>query len=976
MSHVEDEDITLGPQAPKYSRYRSQRGKSASTAPAPISTGFISVESVDHYAPQTPAKEGLPTATAESTTERTIARSMSRYRRRAKSISTEQNNVATNIQDSQAYGSSSTPPVPPVPFAISASTRQESVQEEYISPVAAMQGSPISPLRYHQVRYDDRVAIETGYRMAEQAQSSASSDVSPRRRLDDHDDQERRVMEEADALQRMEEVARVERETDRILAEQKRHDLERLQTQLSNSQPANNRFYKPKSPVMEKFAKLTKRRKSKENLSSASSNAGSISGSAEFDYGSPDLPEVPKLPKGIEAGGKGIVPQKDAPFSAVNHGDRIVSIRCKHHTFILPVTPETTASDIAIAAAKNMSYDLEWEPSESVVSESYAPLGLQRRLRKYESIRDVMNSWDRDTQNILIVSESEDPERDSCLDISSVPKTEEPPKGCNLYMYHSNRPGKWSKRWITLLDNGQMILSKKQGASASDKDASNLCHLSDYDIYAPVEAQMRRHLKPPKRHCFAVKSQNKPAMFMDTENFVQYFCTEDAAVATEFSEKVKAWRSWYLAARVPVKREIDIPKVDSKPPQLTSTVSHTPKKSVNVASVNGHRLKISVDESPYTIGEFEPLIDMKRFDKRLSQFGQDFLPSGEIPELPKPLPQHQRHVSKPSKSQGALVDAIKSPNDDAFTGNGLLGDGYDNRKAALVKETPKPMLDTGSAVFTNGLSLLNQRTESNRNAAVEMTDTSWFPSALAHSAHQRETTETERRPSTSSGEVYPRKAPRARSRSRSRAPPLPQQGRIRVERSVEPHPNPLGLHYAQPSTTAASQYHPNYQHPSSARRQPPKPLVNLDPTFKEPPQWVKRGHGVQAPDGTKHLVDFISPAPGVNGLNGGLLEAPPRSMIRRPNQSPYSGGGSSGGLSRTRSKSQSGPPVRSPRVDVPPVPTLPGRLPGGGERTATMKSQRPPTSREYVERGRDREKDRAYKEYNSVPGRTGTLKVV
>ncbi|KAI1135137.1 hypothetical protein F5Y05DRAFT_395748 [Hypoxylon sp. FL0543] len=602
----------------------------------------------------------------------------------------------------------------------------------------------------------------------------------------------------------------------------------------------------------------------------------------------------------------------------------------------------------------------EINPETCVVVETYGILGLERRLRRYETIRDVMNSWDRDTQNQLIVTVLNSEEERNELDISSVPNRDEPPQGFQLYMYHSNRPGKWNKRWITLLENGQILSAKKPNASSTDKDTVSLCRLSDYDIYTPTESQMRRHIKPPKRYCFAVKSQEKTTVFVNTENYVQYFCTEDPKIAEQFKDRVQGWRSWYLVGRRPAapraSRKISIRKIDDKPPQLTlPTVSQTPKKSINVASMNGHRLKVSVDETPYSIGQFEPLLDMKRFDKRLSQFGQDFLPPvPDVSTMPKEIPAHHLGSAtkdeRENKREQRLVDKINLATVDGFTGTGLLGEGYEGRKHSRIgtDEPERGRQMSRDDGFTEGPSLLNRKSE---DAPAQTPDSPWFPSALEHSARKRSVGPSSGRPSTSAGVMHSHSHTRKPSlTSSSRPPPLPLSGKPLAQE----HPHPLN---SQPTGISHSN-----------RRERPKPLVNLETTFQEPPQWSKgkQGHGVKAPEGMTHLIDLIT-VPNSNKSDG-VLEIPPRSALRRPpNTAPLPS------LSRTRSKTQGAPPPRlsSGATDVPPVPTLPGCL--SDRDLEPLRSHPPPRSRE---RERAREKEREYKAYNSVPGRTGTLKVV
>lgn len=890
----------------------------------------------------------------------TIARSMSRYRRRAGSVS-------VNVDATQKINSDPPPPweppiAPPVP-SIPRQIRTASItQKESNAPVDL----PDSPPR-HQLRHTNTTRGHALRRsMADQYQrrpstaksvKSTKSEESAWRRLASRDGRRNRLNSEEEDEAARREVARLEAENHRLLVEQKKKDLERLELQLANSQRtmAQSHSHKPRSPVIEKFVLLTKGRKNKDGLSPGLSPTSS---NASIEPTKPSQ-------VGIEPGGKGIVPQTDAPHSAINAGDRNVAVRYKQHTLSLEVTPETTPDDIIIQTSKMMGSN-EISPETYVVIETYSVLGLERRLRRYETVRDVMNSWDRDTQNQLIVAMSNSEEERYELDISSVSNRDEPPEGFQLYMYHSNRPGKWNKRWITLLENGQILSAKKPNANSTDKDTASLCRLSDYDIYTPTESQMRRHIKPPKRYCFAVKSQEKTTVFLNTENYVQYFCTEDPKIAAQFREKVQGWRSWYLIDRRPAapkaSRKISIKKIDDKPPQLAlPRVSQTPKKSINVASMNGHRLRVSVDETPYSIGQFEPLLDMKRFDKRLSQFGQDFLPP--VPDastMPKDIPAHHLNSTtkdeRENRRERRLVDSINSTTVDGFTGSGLLAEGYEERKHAHM-EMDKP--ERGRQLsrdggFIEGPSLLNRKSE---EAPARTPDSPWFPSAIEHSARQRSVGSSSGRPSTSAGVMHSQSHTRKPSlTSSSRPPPLPSSGKP----VAHEHPHPLG---SQPTGMSHSN-----------RRERPKPLVNLETTFQEPPQWSKgkQGHGVKAPEGMTHLVDLIT-VPNSNKPGGGL-EIPLRSALRRPpNTAPLPS------LARTRSKTQGAPPPRlsSGATDVPPVPSLPGRL--SDRDLEPLRSHPPPRSKERErerEREKAREKEREYKAYNSVPGRTGTLKVV
>lgn len=622
-------------------------------------------------------------------------------------------------------------------------------------------------------------------------------------------------------------------------------------------------------------------------------------------------------------------------------------------------------------------------PEQCLVTELHSILGLERRLRRYEYIRDVMNSWDADTQNQLIVTMQDPSDSHQDLDVSAVVDRQNAPPGCQLYMYHSNRPGKWNKRWITLLESGQIICAKKPDAKISDKDTAGLCHLSDYDIYTPTESQMKRHIKPPKRFCFAIKSQHKTTIFLNTENYVHYFSTDDPQAARDFKQKAHDWRSWYLVGRRPDVRNKQPGSVarteETTLPQSPPT-RHVSKKAGSAASVDGHRPRVSIGKSPYAIGQFEPLLDMKRFDKRLSQFGVDVLPPPADPLAEQATDSSiRRRLSKREKPDNRLPQSSTQDTSEGFTG-GLLGEEYDNRKqtlAASEKKRPQEL------VFTEGPSLLNSQQDAKPSAETPGSP-SWFPSALEHTAKQRAAPQaTATRPTTSVGAGNER-------------PFSPN--------TATPQPTGLASSAARPSTQHGSRTHAHHN-PHSLRSQAKdlpysdqhlnhKPLVDLTPATQEAPQWSKekRGHGVKPPEGLGRLVDFISVGNGTDSKSGSHLGSPPRSTACRTTTS---GDGPPG---RSRSMSSASAPRRPLLEDIPPIPHLPSRLGhdsnGHGNRLASAPIARDgrPNRRETVRHGekeqdktrlREREReqrDREYREreaaYNAVPGRTGTLKAV
>lgn len=242
-------------------------------------------------------------------------------------------------------------------------------------------------------------------------------------------------------------------------------------------------------------------------------------------------------PIAIESPHNILAPAFDAPISAVNAGERRVTVKYGDYTTSLPITPSTTPMDIIRLAEDQTPEPID--PKNCILEESYRQLGLERPLRKYEHIRNVMNSWDNDMQNQLVITQPPTGENHEDLELGYVSRSQ--PGDTSVSIYHSQRPGHWDKRWVTLRSDGQIFVAKKGGG-----ETSNICHLSDFDIYIPTARQLSKKIRPPRKMCFAVKSQQKSSMFMTTVNYVHFFSTGDKALATSWYRAVQDWRSWYL----------------------------------------------------------------------------------------------------------------------------------------------------------------------------------------------------------------------------------------------------------------------------------------------------------------------------------------------------------------------------------------------------------------------------------------------
>ncbi|WEW56219.1 hypothetical protein PRK78_001658 [Emydomyces testavorans] len=490
---------------------------------------------------------------------------------------------------------------------------------------------------------------------------------------------------------------------------------------------------------------------------------------------SPTLIDPKDLPSGLP---------DDTPISAVNAGERSVLVTCNDSFINLPITPTTKVQDVLHSAATCLTEDIN--PKTAVLMESFKPLGIERPLRRYEHVRDVMNSWDDDTQNYLEVVTAPEVGISDGLDVRSAPRKQ--PRDSTFHIYHCQRPGKWDKRYITLRADGQVLMAKKQGA-----ETMNICHISDFDIYCPKKREYRR-IKPPKKLCFVIKSQQKSNMFLTSDNFAHFFSLSDPDTGSQWYNVVQQWRSWYLVSVMGEGSKGDKPE------------SHSPVKG---ASHNGAN-RFSTGSIQYPPGFFKPLVDMNVTTKEI--VSRPTTPREEVLPAPKQPSANPKRTPLNSHSNTPLASAPTSPRSsyappdragvkkrersqttagskpptsaEPFMSTGLLGRTYTVRQNAMrEREREKELAEQNNPFTTHGL-LNNIDTQTH---------------SLDRSGH------------TSSG-------------------PPSRENTIRSPSSSHHH------HHAKPIQ---------------------KPLVDLTPTYQEPPQHARKGRGVAAQPGML-LVDIAT----------------------------------------------------------------------------------------------------------------------
>ena len=531
----------------------------------------------------------------------------------------------------------------------------------------------------------------------------------------------------------------------------------------------------------------------------------------------------------------------DAPISAVNAGGRQVLIEANGTTTLQSVTPSTTPVDLLRAASTTLGNGVR--PQTSVLMEKFGKVGIQRPLRKYEHVRDVLNSWDDDRQNSLVVVPSAMGGQDTELEAASVPTAQPNEFACQLS--YSQRPGKWDKRWITLRQDGQVTVAKKEGMKMTDQ--TNVCHLSDFDIYTPAPKQLARKIKPPKKHCFAIKSQQKSNLFESLESFVHFFCSNDKQTAASFYSAVQGWRSWYLVNVLGEGQKT----TDAK--GRTSGLQQLSDATQPLIANTSHHGRVASNESNFQNGPFKPLIDLDSVDT-----AKDNTPADATV-----VRSRSRSVSG-SQGQGQ-----------GFSFNTTRNRTSGSRGAAPPSAFP--------STLPNGATQ-PPRDHSNSNSS---TDAAFAPTGLL-------------------GRTYSKRQAEAQARDNDRNVPF-TNGHSLVHTSSNPRDAPAKKSIDHERLHTSSD--PTLKR-SSSQRKPNRPLVDLTPQYREPPQFANKGKGFH-PDaiGQYGLVDSAtSPEDAINAPQSQDWQNRSRvnGTVKRPTTAGQSEGDRAMSLAQTQHKSVKG----------------------------------------------------------------------
>lgn len=181
----------------------------------------------------------------------------------------------------------------------------------------------------------------------------------------------------------------------------------------------------------------------------------------------------------------------------------------------LLITSLMNASQVTANVKRKAMLD---DSDEWTLFELVNDLGIERPLRDFEIVTDVLMSWEIKTVNALLVKKYG--YRDSLK--SNV--SDAYPRMCG-WLYLEVKRGKWQRRFFELKASG--IYHSKDAKGTQE---SQLCSLSTFDVYT----LMRSRQKAPTKFCFALKSQQSIKVFEDSNDYVSFVCVDNL-------DKMKDW---------------------------------------------------------------------------------------------------------------------------------------------------------------------------------------------------------------------------------------------------------------------------------------------------------------------------------------------------------------------------------------------------------------------------------------------------
>ncbi|KAJ9474250.1 PH domain-containing protein [Pseudozyma hubeiensis] len=222
-----------------------------------------------------------------------------------------------------------------------------------------------------------------------------------------------------------------------------------------------------------------------------------------------------------------------------------VFILSRQRFTVVEVPVSARARDLALEVIERERLPMDDSKGGWVVFDCSAQLGIERPMREYEMVTEVMNVRAHPKTDYFLIKRTE---LSPYLSLRSVPSSSPALAG---WVYVQDRKKKWNKRWLELRDHALYHAKNEKG-----KDEVSICQISTFDVYL-VDSSA---IKMPKANGFALRSQDPITMFEKPEqDYMHYFCLTDPAAHRDWVRAILNARTYILKQEKAVLFQIESP---------------------------------------------------------------------------------------------------------------------------------------------------------------------------------------------------------------------------------------------------------------------------------------------------------------------------------------------------------------------------------------------------------------------------------
>lgn len=280
-----------------------------------------------------------------------------------------------------------------------------------------------------------------------------------------------------------------------------------------------------------------------------------------------------------------------------------VFILSRQRFAVVEVPVSARARDLALEVVERERLPMDDSKGGWVVFDCSSELGIERPLREYEIITEVVNVRGHPKTDYFLIKRTE---LSPYLSMRSVPSSSPALAG---FVYVQDRKKKWNKRWLELRDHGLYHAKNEKG-----KDEMSICQISSFDVYLVDSSAV----KMPKANGFALRSQNPITMFeKPDQDYIHYFCLTDPAAHRDWVRATLNARSYMLRQEKAVLFQADSSSNDQGPASSGTATSGGLSRKNTSRRPNGRSAAAAGDDTS-NIGAAgpapsTPLIDSNAF---------------------------------------------------------------------------------------------------------------------------------------------------------------------------------------------------------------------------------------------------------------------------------------------------------------------------------------------------------------------------